>query len=78
MSAGTKSYTFRLPPELVAEMEAIIRSRNERTAEAPWTWSDFVRQCIQDKVDHRDRSKKAKAVAKERRANVRYTTTGGV
>jgi hypothetical protein len=42
-------------------MQETIKSRNERTSEAPWTWSDFVRSCIEAKLAHRKRGRAPKA-----------------
>lgn len=58
MSSGSKPYTFRLPDDLIREMEEAIKSRNARSAEEPWTWSGFVRDAIKAKLAHRERGKR--------------------
>jgi hypothetical protein len=49
---GSKIVPVRLDDDTMERITALIRSRNERSAEEPWTVSDFVRHCIQAKVRH--------------------------
>jgi Arc/MetJ-type ribon-helix-helix transcriptional regulator len=82
MSKGTKPYTFRLPEDLVAEMEEAIKRRNARSAETPWTWSDFVRTAIAHKLAPLKRAR-ARATARQLEAwdspesDQQVSTTGG-
>lgn len=66
MSAGNQVVTFRLPPELIEEMRLAIASRNERTADAPWTWSDYIRSCVTSDLAHRQRGRQG---SQERKSN---------
>lgn len=54
-SKGTARYTFRLPPELMMEVEATIQLRNEHTTQEEWDLSEFVRVALREKVSKMDR-----------------------
>lgn len=45
-SKGTKTYAVRLAPDLVAEVQAQIDSRNSWSPEEPWDLSAFIRVCL--------------------------------
>lgn len=57
MAKGNKILLVRIPPEMLRKMEAYFAERNKRTTNAPWeSMSEFVRECIADKLRHRERS----------------------
>ena len=60
MSKGNQVVTFRLPPELVEEMRQAIESANATRRSEPYTWSEWVRQCIEAKLSHLKRSAKSR------------------
>lgn len=66
MSRGTRAIVIRVPDELVAQVVEMLASRNARTADVPWTFSDWVRQAIHDKLAHYRRGN-AKAIARRAR-----------
>lgn len=71
MSAGNHITNVRLDEEMLTAIEAAIASRNKRSKQAPWTLSDFIRQAIQDKLDHTARgngTKRKKAKARDARS----------
>jgi len=83
MSAGNQVVTFRLPPELIEEMRLAISSRNERTREEPWTWSDYIRSCVAADLAHRMRARQGSQARKADRmaamaAQDQETGQGGV
>lgn len=54
----SRRFTFRLPPDLVAQVEAEL-ARYERTRRAaPFTISDFVRRAIIRDLDHARRGRR--------------------
>lgn len=57
-SKGTQVYTVRLPPDLVAEAQAQIDSRNSWTVDLPWTLSDFIRVSMERNLAKMARSRK--------------------
>jgi Arc/MetJ-type ribon-helix-helix transcriptional regulator len=58
MSKGTQRYTFRLPEQLLNDVQEQIVGRNDRSADTPWTLSDFVRIALQEKLDKMSRSRR--------------------
>lgn len=65
MSKGSKVVLVRIPPELLAEAEAALTRHNQHAREL-WTMSDFVRDCLRERVDKRERRKKSKAGKREK------------
>ncbi len=57
-SRGTKTYAVRLAPELVAEVQAQIDSRNSFSAEEAWDLSAFIRVCLKRELKKMARSRK--------------------
>lgn len=60
MSKGNTIITFRLDPFHVQGINVVIERRNYFTKEAPWTFSDFIRKAIDEKLHHMQRSRKTK------------------
>lgn len=67
MSKGSRFVGFRLPPDLMAQVEARIATRNEaeaagkvRNAEGQWGLSEYVRYCIEQDIKHAIRSRGGK------------------
>jgi hypothetical protein len=61
MSKGTRIMPVRFPDELAAEVFREL-SLSERTREGePWTFSDFVRLAVAEKIAHRKRSRAKRA-----------------
>jgi hypothetical protein len=58
MSKGTPIFTLRLPANLVVEVHETIRRRNLWSRRAPWTWSDFVRVAITEKLRKMERCRR--------------------
>ena len=58
MSAGTRIYPVRLRPELVELTEETIARRNEWTRDEPWTFSEFIRVALVEKIKKMARSRK--------------------
>lgn len=58
MSAGTKIYPCRLPEDLVNLVHATIHLRNHHARSAPWTFSDFLRKALEEKILKMGRSRK--------------------
>jgi metal-responsive CopG/Arc/MetJ family transcriptional regulator len=58
MSKGTRVYPVRLPADLVAEVELTVQRRNLMSREEPWTFSDFLRIALREKVCKMERSRK--------------------
>lgn len=58
MSQGSPMFTFRLSDEMGVSVMNTIRHRNANTSDTPWTFSDFVRKAIQEKLDHMERSRR--------------------
>lgn len=65
MSAGNPIVKVRIPRELVEEIELAIENRNARVRAEPWTFSEFLRVAIDDKLRHMERSRRPKAKKKE-------------
>lgn len=61
MTKGTTKYAIRIPIALVNEINTAVAQRNMKSAEAPWTFSDFVRQACMEKVQKMERSRGKKA-----------------
>lgn len=62
MSKGNPRVTFRLPRELIHQVEETILNRNAVSPLEPWDWSKFVVIAIKEKLDkmRRSRSKSKK------------------
>lgn len=71
---GNRILTFRFPPELVAEMEAAIHASNAVRKGEPHTWSSWVREAIENKINHAKRGR----VASKRRTLARQLNRMGV
>jgi len=71
MARGNPTITFRITPELMALMDHELSRRNEKTREAPWERSDFIRAAIKERIDHINRSRKKKP-----KKGVSYTPSG--
>lgn len=63
MSKGNKIVKVRMEPALLEELERQLASRNEHCREAPWTLSDFVRDCVRERLTKRARRKRGLAQA---------------
>ena len=51
MSKGNPIVRTRLPGGLLEEIEIAIAERNARSADVPWTFSDFLRIACCEKLD---------------------------
>jgi hypothetical protein len=60
MSKGTPVYPVRIEPELHEAIMNAIRSANRHRRYEPYSFSGWIRAAIQEKLDHRTRSKKGK------------------
>jgi len=81
MARGNPTITFRITPDLLGLMDAELERRNEKTREAPWERSDFIRAAIRERIDHIRRSRKkkpVKAVSYTPRSNGTTVTTGPI
>jgi len=58
MSAGNKILNVRIEDALYERMQEELTRRNEASAEAVWTMSDYVRKAVLEKISHADRSRK--------------------
>jgi hypothetical protein len=50
MSKGTPLVVIRVPEDLKIEVEAVIEHRNWNSREEPWSFSDFVRIALREKI----------------------------
>jgi hypothetical protein len=57
MSKGSKIIPFRIPSELLAEMESVIAGRNSRAKGEPWGRTGFVIAAIREKISKMQRSR---------------------
>jgi len=57
MSKGSKIVPVRIPDDLFVRMINQIGTTNERRKEEPFDVSSFIRQAIEDKLDHCSRSR---------------------
>lgn len=57
MSKGTRVYPVRLSPAVVELCEETIKRRNDWSREEPWTFSQFVRIALVEKVKKMARSR---------------------
>lgn len=55
---GTPVYPVRLDDDLVDEMKLAVQRRNLFSARAPWTFSDFIRTAVREKLDKMERSRR--------------------
>lgn len=58
MSKGTKAFPVRLPNKLLQEVNETIQRRNDHSKEEPWTFSDFVRIALREKISKMERGRK--------------------
>jgi len=58
MSKGRPVVPLRLDPGLIEDMEIAIIRRNENTRETPWSFSDFIRVAICEKLHKMKRGRK--------------------
>jgi len=58
MSKGNAVWTVRIGVPLSEAIEDAIERRNKHSRAEPWTFSDFIRQAIQEKLAHMSRSRK--------------------
>lgn len=58
MSKGSTLYPVRMPKELEEKVFQAIEDRNKLTTVEPWTFSEFVRSAIREKLNHMQRSRK--------------------
>jgi hypothetical protein len=61
MSAGNKIMKFRASPELEARMLDALCSYNETTRGEPIDMSEWIRQCVRERLDHAVRARQGRA-----------------
>jgi len=64
MSKGTRKYPIRIPDDIAREINLAIDSRNFHSRESGWTFSDWIRKAIREKLAHTKRSRSKKAAEK--------------
>ena len=74
MSKGTCMRTFRLDEDMWRLIGDTVRNRNLVTRLDQWTISDFIREAINDKIAHMERSRKSR---KRREADNTRVGLGG-
>jgi hypothetical protein len=52
MSVGNRIMKFRVSPELEARMLDALCSYNETTRGEPVDMSEWIRQCVRERLDH--------------------------
>lgn len=58
MSKGTKVFSLRIDDELFAAVHAAILKRNLHTRDEDWTFTDFMRAALREKLAKMERSRK--------------------
>jgi len=58
MSKGNQVVTVRISDKQMQDILDACKSRNDRTADEPSTFSDFIRVAVQDKLNHYSRARK--------------------
>lgn len=61
MSKGTRIFAVRLDNLLAEFIDQTIQRRNTWTRGIPWTFSDFVRVAVLEKVNKMTRSRRPRA-----------------
>lgn len=67
MSKGSPIIPLRLNEIHLREIDAAIKATNKRRSLAPYTRSSWIRAAIEDRLQHIQRSRKAKAKARQHR-----------
>lgn len=57
MSKGNQHLKTRIPPEQIAEIEAVIAHRNAHSKRPKWTIATFIKAAIREKIAHMERSR---------------------
>jgi len=57
MSKGSRIVPVRIPDDLFVRMLCQIEATNERRKQEPFDVSSFIRQALEDKLDHCSRSR---------------------
>jgi hypothetical protein len=73
MSAGAQVCPIRLSEGTLCEIRQVMESRNNFTSRTPWTFSDFIREAIREKIAHMKRSRKTRKG--RRKADARNTVS---
>jgi len=60
MSKGSPIITFRVPDDLLAEMDSAINSANWHSKIEPYRRASWIKAAIREKLAHIKRSKKRK------------------
>lgn len=60
-SKGNKVVPVRMDPELLSAALVTIQTRNIFTTEQPWTFSDFVRVALVEKMKKMERSRRPRS-----------------
>jgi hypothetical protein len=60
MSKGSRIVPVRIPRELEVRILTAIERANHHTKEEPYTLSDWIRKCIEEKLAHLERSNRKK------------------
>jgi hypothetical protein len=60
MSNGTRVYTVRLQDDLMERVQETMQRRDLYSADSPWTLSDFLRVCVEEKLAKMERSRRSK------------------
>jgi len=68
MSKGSKVLPFRIPAELLAEVDGVIERSHDTRAGEPWTRTAFILAALKEKLAHMRRSNTKKK--KRRSADV--------
>lgn len=58
MSKGSKIIPVRMEASLIESISRQLNSRNEKSANSPWTMSDFIRASVIEKLQHYRRSQR--------------------
>jgi len=60
MSRGKPRIFVRFAPEKIAEIKGVIDRLRFTSAYPPWDFSDFIRTCVQEKLQKMERSRKSR------------------
>ena len=58
MSKGTKLFAVRIAPDMQARIDETIQRRNLWTRGEDWSFSDFIRVAIEEKIRKMERSRR--------------------
>jgi hypothetical protein len=69
MSVGNRIMKFRASPELEARMLDALVAYNETTCGEPVDMSEWIRQCVRERLDHAARARQGRARKDAKRRN---------